>query len=165
MDDFRADHGERRTDAAAVTRRYIEAANLTGRLHRQFLDLIKAELDRAGIGTINNVQAMILFSIGHDEMAVGDLTARGHYLGTNVSYNVSRMVQSGHLLQTRSKHDRRSLLLKLTDKGHEVRALLVSLFERHAAAIEASTDLSDLVQFSQVGAKLDRFWLLQLGQR
>ncbi len=72
---------------------YYDAIQLIERLHRHFLDVLKVELDRKGIQDINNVQSMILYNIGHDELTVGELTIRGYYLGSNVSYNVKKMVE------------------------------------------------------------------------
>ena len=77
---------------------YLEAIKLIERLHRQFLEVVKTELDRNGIEDINNVQALILFNIGSDELTVGELTNRGYYLGSNVSYNVRKMVENGYLI-------------------------------------------------------------------
>ena len=74
---------------------YFEAITLVERLHRQFLDVLKIELERAGIQDINNVQSLILYNIGEDELTVGELTARGYYLGSNVSYNLKKMVENG----------------------------------------------------------------------
>ena len=81
---------------------YFEAIQLIERLHRYFLDVVKVELDRKGIQDINNVQAMILYNIGHDEMTVGELTLRGYYLGSNVSYNVKKMgdIKEGQQVRT-----------------------------------------------------------------
>ncbi len=96
---------------------YYESIVLIERLHRQFLDVIKVELERAGILDINNVQSMILHNIGDDDLTVGELTVRGYYLGSNVSYNVKKMVENGYLVQERSIHDKRSVRVKLSDKG------------------------------------------------
>ena len=71
---------------------YYEAIQLIERLHRHFLDVLKVELDKKGIQDINNVQSMILYNIGDDEMTVGELTILGYYLGSNVSNNVKKMV-------------------------------------------------------------------------
>src|SRR6201981_3031905 len=100
---------------------YFKVISLVERLHRQFLELVKLELEGFGIHDINNVQGMMLFSIGDAEMTVGELTLRGCYLGSNVSYNVKKMVENGYLVQERSLHDRRSIALKLTDKGGGLR--------------------------------------------
>jgi hypothetical protein len=64
---------------------YIEAIALVERLHRQFLELVKLELDGLGIYDINNVQALLLFNIGDAQMTVSELSLRGCYLGSNVS--------------------------------------------------------------------------------
>src|SRR5215475_14390399 len=96
---------------------YLDVISLIGRIHRQFLEVVKLELDGMGIYDINNVQAMMLFNIGDAEMTVGELTLRGCYLGSNVSYNVKTMVEQGYLAYQRSLHDRRSVHVSLTDKG------------------------------------------------
>src|SRR6266436_5196627 len=80
---------------------YFHVISLIERLHRQFLELVKLELEGLGIHDINNVQGMMLFSIGDSEMTVGELTLRGCYLGSNVSYNVKKMVENGYLAQQR----------------------------------------------------------------
>src|SRR3954447_302103 len=100
-----------------MNNQYLEVIFLVERLHRQFLDVVKLELDGIGIHDINNVQAMMLFNIGDAEMTVGELTLRGCYLGSNVSYNLKKLVEKGYLDQERSIHDRRSVHVKLTDKG------------------------------------------------
>src|SRR5215211_7236316 len=102
---------------------YLEVISLVERLHRHFLEVVKLELDGLGIHDINNVQGMMLFNTGDAEMTVGELTLRGCYLGSNVSYNVKKMVENGYLVQERSVHDRRSIHVKLTDKGRALRDL------------------------------------------
>src|SRR3546814_8885894 len=84
---------------------------------------------------LNNVQSLILYNIGTDELTVGELTARGYYLGSNVSYNVKKMVENGYLVQERSLHDRRSVRVRLSDKGLELREKLGSIVERHNDAL------------------------------
>src|SRR5271169_2732892 len=105
---------------------YLDVIALIERLHRQFLEVVKLELDTQGVHDINNVQAMILFNIGDLEMTVGELTLRGCYLGSNVSYNVKKMVESDYLLQERSPHDRRSVRVRLTPKGQELRKKIIT---------------------------------------
>src|SRR6478735_4567586 len=100
---------------------YLEVISLVERLHRQFLEVVKLELEGFGIRDIYNVQAMMLFNIGDSEMTVGELTLRGCYLGSNVSYNVKKMVGNGYLTQQRSLHDRRSTHVRLTPKGRALR--------------------------------------------
>src|SRR5437660_1504978 len=99
---------------------YLEVVSLVERLHRHFLEVVKIELDSLGIHDINNAQSMMLFNIGDAEMTVGELTSRGCYLGSNVSYNVKKMVENGYLVQEPSVHDRRSSFVRLTNKGRDL---------------------------------------------
>ena len=104
---------------------YLEVIALVERLHRHFLEVVKLELEGLGIHDINNIQGMMLFNIGDAEMTVGELTLRGCYLGSNVSYNVKKMVENGYLAQQRSLHDRRSIHVRLTEKGARLRDRLI----------------------------------------
>jgi len=142
---------------------YYEAIQLIERLHRYFLDVVKVELDKQNIQDINNVQTMILHSIGYDELTVGELTLRGYYLGSNVSYNVKKMVENGYLDQARSVHDKRSVRVKLTDKGQALHKSINDMFQRHEDNL-ASTPLSDerLGDVSETLKMLERFWNSQV---
>src|SRR3989440_316484 len=99
---------------------YLEALTLIERLHRRLLDVIKDEFDRRGRADINAVQALLLFNIGDKELTAGELRTRGYYLGSNVSYNLKKLVEMGFLDHQRSRVDRRSVRIKLTEKGREV---------------------------------------------
>ena len=105
---------------ATVKQSYLETIRLIERLHRRFLDVIKTELDRLGIEDINNVQTLILSNISNEQLTVGELTARGYYLGSNVSYNVKKLVENGYLNQERSPHDRRMTRVRVSEKGLEL---------------------------------------------
>ncbi len=120
-----------------MTQEYLDAIKLIERLHRQFLEVVKVELDRLGIADINNVQSLILWNIGDEELTVGDLTYRGYYLGSNVSYNVKKMVENGYLTQERSAHDRRSVRLRVSEKGMALCRQIAEMFERHEALLSA----------------------------
>src|SRR3984893_8500866 len=139
---------------------YLEAISLIERLHRQFLEVVKLELDALGIHDINNVQGMMLFNIGDAEMMVGELTLRGCYLGSNVSYNVRKMVENDYLVQERSVHDRRSTHVRLTDKGRTLRDRLSDMHRRHTEMLGETritdTDLQGVVATLH---RLERFWL------
>jgi len=141
---------------------YYEAIQLIERLHRHFLDVLKVELDKAGIQDINNVQSMILYNIGNDELTVGELTIRGYYLGSNVSYNVKKMVENGYLDQERSIHDKRSIRVKLSDKGIKLRDMVSAMFKAHEEAIQNS-DLPDhaLKDMNGTLKRIERFWAAQ----
>ena len=141
---------------------YYDAIQLIERLHRHFLDVLKIELDRKGIQDINNVQSMILFNIGNDEMTVGELTIRGYYLGSNVSYNVKKMVENGYLIQERSVHDKRSIRVRLSDKGKTLCDLITAMFKRHEDQIK-ETDITDarLIELNNSLKMIERFWAAQ----
>src|SRR4030088_1737399 len=106
---------------------YLATISLVERLHRHFLEVVKLEIDGLGTHDINSGQAMMLFNIGDAEMTVGELTLRGCYLGANVSYNVKKMVEAGHLGQKRSVLDRRSIHVRLTEKGRALRDRLIDM--------------------------------------
>ncbi len=106
---------------------YLEALTLVERLHRRLLDVIKDEFDRRGRSDINSVQALLLYNIGDKELTAGELRTRGYYLGSNVSYNLKKLVEMGFLDHQRSRIDRRSVRIKLTDKGRDVRDIVEAL--------------------------------------
>jgi DNA-binding MarR family transcriptional regulator len=138
---------------------YLNMIALVERLHRQFLELVRTELDSLGIQDINNVQALILFNIGQAELTVGELTLRGCYLGSNVSYNVKKMVENGYLVQERSAHDRRSIRVRLSPKGLDLCASLDAMHDRHIgnlAATQVNMDVLD--EASGTLRRMDRFW-------
>jgi DNA-binding MarR family transcriptional regulator len=142
-----------------VKEHYVQTTRLIERLHRRFLDVIKAELDRLGIEDINNVQTLILFNINVDQLTVGELTARGYYLGSNVSYNVKKLVENGYLLQERSAHDRRMTRVRLSQKGLELTAKIDELYARNAAQIEGKIATEEeLKQLNKTLQSLERYW-------
>jgi DNA-binding MarR family transcriptional regulator len=138
---------------------YYEAIQLIERLHRHFLDVLKVELDKKGIQDINNVQSMILYNIGDDEMTVGELTIRGYYLGSNVSYNVKKMFENGYLEQERSVHDKRSIRVRLSAKGIELKKIISDMFARHEGQIKGTDVTNDrLKNLNDTLKMLERFW-------
>lgn len=138
---------------------YLEAVSLTERLHRQFLDVLKSELEARQIRDINNVQALILFNIGGDEVTVGELTLRGYYLGSNVSYNLKKMVESGYLAHSRSPHDKRTVRIALSPKGRALWVELDALLDQHARALDAGNEAPDLAAANATLRGLERFWI------
>jgi len=143
---------------------YFKVISLVERLHRQFLELVKLELEGLRIHDINNVQGMMLFSIGDAEMTVGELTLRGCYLGSNVSYNVKKMVENGYLVQERSRHDRRSIHVHLTEKGCELRDSLTAMHQRHLEMLsQAELTADDLRAVGVALHRLEQFWIRVAG--
>lgn len=147
-----------------MTMHYYDSINLIERLHRQFMDVLKVELERANILDINNVQALILHNIGTDELTVGELTVRGYYLGSNVSYNVKKMVENGYLVQERSIHDKRSVRVKLSDKGRKLNEAISKLYKKHEDKLAgAGLTSARLESMNQVLRDLEIFWGEQMG--
>ncbi len=138
---------------------YLDSLQLIERLHRRFLDVVKVELDRLRIHDINNIQSLILYNVGRDEMTVGELTSRGYYLGSNVSYNVKKMVENGYLEQERSPHDRRSIRLRLSPKGLELYEKINALYETHVVTLaRGPLGAPTLGAMNETLQALERFW-------
>lgn len=138
---------------------YLETILLIERLHRRFLDVVKSELDRLKIDDINNVQTLILYNIGQEELTVGELTNRGYYLGSNVSYNVKKMVENGYLVQERSPHDKRSVRVKVSPKGLEVCKRMDELYMRHVDTLRRKDpQLEELARINGELLRMERFW-------
>lgn len=150
-------------DLAERRATYYGVIRLVERLHRQFLELIDAELDRLRIIDINNVQSMILFNIGKDEATIGELITRGYYLGSNVSYNVRKLVEAEYLVQERSVHDRRSSRVRLSQKGLDLYTHFEEMFDRHIGSYAEIATAEDLRQAATVFRKLGEFWGAQTG--
>ena len=140
---------------------YLETILLIERLHRRFLDVIKTELDKLRISDVNNVQTLILYNISSEELTVGELTNRGYYLGSNVSYNVKKLVENGYLVQERSPHDKRSTRVKLSQKGLDLCEKIDALYQRHLDAMQkgdAEPSLDELNNMNRTLHSLERFW-------
>ena len=139
---------------------YLDTISLVERLHRQFLEVVKLELEGLRIHDINNVQGLMLFNIGDTEMTVGELTTRGCYLGSNVSYNVKKMVENGYIVQERSVHDRRSIHVQLTKKGRSLRDRLSAMHKRHVEML-SQTQITDADRqcVAVTLRRLERFWM------
>lgn len=154
-------------EAASAKGSYLEALHLVERLHRRLLDVIKDEFDRRGREDVNSVQALLLYNIGDKELTASELRTRGYYLGSNVSYNVKKLVEAGYLHHARSKTDRRSVRISLTDKGHEVHEIVRGLYEKHSKTIQPIGGISedDFGRLNTALARLERFWTDQIRYR
>lgn len=139
---------------------YLESVHLVERLHRRLLDVIKDEFDRSGRDDINSVQALLLFNIGNSELTAGELRSRGYYMGSNVSYNVKKLVDMGFINHSRSRIDRRSVRISLTDKGQDVAETVAKLYQRHVGSIHkvGGIGTDEFGQMNKLLQRLDRFW-------
>ncbi|MEN3364878.1 MAG: hypothetical protein V7606_2152 [Burkholderiales bacterium] len=143
---------------------YLEALTLIERLHRRLLDVIKDEFDRKGRSDINAVQALLLFNIGDKELTAGELRTRGYYLGSNVSYNLKKLVEMGFLDHQRSRVDRRSVRIKLTEKGSDVCETVRALYEKHVRTVEQVGGIAadEFAVLNKALHRLERFWTDQI---
>ena len=144
-----------------MTNGYLELISRIELLHRQLLELVKIELENLRAHDINNVQALMLFNVNDAEMTIGELTLRGCYLGSNVSYNVKKMIENGYLDAERSVHDLRSIRVKLTGKGHLLRDRVVNMYRRHTEMLhQAGITESDLQGALAALERLSRLWTM-----
>jgi len=138
---------------------YRDVVALVEHVHRQFLDVVKLELEAHGLHDINNVQALMLFDIGDSEMTMGEVSLRGGHIASHATYNVKKMVDVGYLQQMRSPYDRRSVRVRLTDKGEALRDKIACMHETHLATLQArSVRPEDLAVARRILRRLDRFW-------
>jgi len=137
---------------------YTESILLIERLHRRFLDVVKTELDRLKIDDINNIQTLILYNIGDEQLTIGELTNRGYYLGSNVSYNVKNLVESGYLVQEPAPHDKRSTRIRLSEKGLQLCKHIDALYQRNVDMVSKEMDVSVLTTLNKTLTQLERFW-------
>lgn len=143
---------------------YLEALSLVERLHRLLLDVIKDEFERVGVLEINAVQALLLFNIGDNEVTAGELKSRGYYQGSNVSYNLKKLVEMGYMHHQRCEIDRRSVRVRLTEQGREIRDLVSGLFERHADGMmdKGIIDADGIDTISNSLRRVERYWTDQI---
>lgn len=143
---------------------YLDNLALVERLHRLLLDVIKDEFERLAILEINSVQALLLFNIGENEVTAGELKSRGYYQGSNVSYNLKKLVELGYMHHQRSEIDRRSVRVRLTEKGRHVRGLLNDLFSRQAEVMEKRglINTSGMDEINTSLRRMERFWTEQI---
>jgi len=147
-----------------IKHRYLEAVRLIERLHRRLLEVIKAEFERHGRNELNPVQALLIYNIGDDELSAGELKARGYYQGSNVSYNLKKLVEAGYVSHQRASNDRRAVRVKLTEKGQEVRHMVDALYNRQLATIREvmGMDEEEFERLNKALARLERFWTDQV---
>ena len=151
----------------AVRPLYLESLMLIERLHRRLLDVIKDEFDRRGRTDINSVQALLLYNIGDSELTAGELRTRGYYLGSNVSYNLKKLVEMGFLHHQRSRMDRRSVRISLTERGRDVHQIVDQLYAKHVRSIEHVGGIGgdDFKTLNTALVRLERFWTDQIRYR
>lgn len=150
--------------SAAFMDSYLDALNLVERLHRLLLDVIKDEFERVGLLEINPVQALLLFNVGDNEVTAGELKSRGYYQGSNVSYNLKKLVEAGYMHHQRSEIDRRSVRVRLTEKGRGVHVLVSRLFRTHSEGLmgRGVLDHDGVEDITSALRRVERYWTEQI---
>lgn len=143
---------------------YLDTLAMVERLHRLLLDVIKDEFERVGVLEINAVQALLLFNIGDNEVTAGELKSRGYYQGSNVSYNLKKLVEMEFMHHQRCEIDRRSVRVRLTEKGRNIRDVVAELFARHAVGLEAKGVLGHdgIDEINSSLRRMERYWTDQI---
>ncbi len=143
---------------------YLESLALVERLHRLLLDVIKDEFERVGVLEINAVQALLLFNIGDNEVTAGELKTRGYYQGSNVSYNLKKLVEMGYMHHQRCEIDRRSVRVRLTESGREIHKVVSALFSRHADGLVSKKVITNegLEDITSALKRVERYWADQI---
>ncbi|MGE3067431.1 MAG: MarR family winged helix-turn-helix transcriptional regulator [Hyphomicrobiaceae bacterium] len=146
---------------------YLQSLHLIERLHRLLLDVIKDEFDRLGGSELNSVQALLLYNIGDSELTAGELKTRGYYLGSNVSYNLKKLVDMGYILYKRSETDRRSVRVSLSPKGLEASEVVQKLYQRQLGSVDAVAQITgeDFKHLNKSLMRLERYWTDQIRYR
>lgn len=154
--------GSARSTAFMVS--YLDTLTLVERLHRLLLDVIKDEFERVGVLEINAVQALLLFNIGENEVTAGELKSRGYYQGSNVSYNLKKLVDMGYMHHQRSEIDRRSVRVRLTEKGRQIRMTVARLFSGHADGMldRGVLDQAGMDEITAILRRMERYWTEQI---
>lgn len=114
---------------------YINSVLLLDKLYKVFLNVVKKELTNLNVNDINNIQSLILYNLGRDQIYITELISRGYYIGSNVSYNLKKLVHAGYIEQTQSTRDKRSSLIKLSKKGLDLLSKIESIFDKQIKTI------------------------------
>ncbi|QJE72399.1 winged helix DNA-binding protein [Aerophototrophica crusticola] len=146
-------------ERVSAGRAYQDLARVIERLHRRFLDVIRIELARLRLDDISPVQALMVMTIGGEELSVRDLIERGYYLGSNASYNLKYLVEAGYVDRTQSQRDRRSARLKLAPKGLELWGELRRMETGHIDNLaRTDAEATDVEATYRTLRRLERTW-------
>lgn len=134
------------------------------RLHQKLHDLVGISLEKTPYRGLTPVQALLIYNLGEHEISVGELRSRGFYLGSNVSYNLKKLVNAGYVSQEPSPHDKRSTTVALTNKGNDVRHIIDDLYNEQIQTILETCPLEfpDIRTAVKVLFVWDQFWSQEL---
>lgn len=155
---------EEHSEMAQTKATFLECLRLVERLHRRLLDVLRYRLEEMGRTELNSVQALLIYNVGEQEMTAGELRTRGYYLGSNVSYNLKKLVEMGFISHHKSEHDRRSVRVALTEKGRMISEMIDSLYDEQLEEImgDELLGLEDMRDLRKNLRNLERYWSDQL---
>jgi DNA-binding MarR family transcriptional regulator len=106
---------------------------------------------------LTGVQALMLMRLGDREQRIGDLG--NIYFGTNISYNVKKLVEMKYIVRKGGTIDKRVGLISLTSKGKEIRADLEKRHQMFAKHLDDHklTALANAIQSLRSVLSGDRF--------
>ncbi|ATU90436.1 winged helix DNA-binding protein [Phyllobacterium zundukense] len=110
--------GRTSTHTTVVT--HFELARTLERANRRFASFLQAEMTRRGVQEIGPAHAMLLLTIGNDELSVGQLMDRGPYGGTNLSYYLKQLGECGYIERIPLARDRRTARIRLSEKARQL---------------------------------------------
>ena len=102
--------------------------------------------------------------LSENEVTAGELKSRGYYQGSNVSYNLKKMVEMGYMHHQRSEIDRRSVRVCLTEKGRSIRDIVADLFARNADGLQSKGVLGSegIEDITSSLRRVERYWTDQI---
>lgn len=152
------------SEQAQTKATFLECLRLVERLHRRLLDVLRYRLEEMGRTELNSVQALLIYNVGEQEMTAGELRTRGYYLGSNVSYNLKKLVEMGFISHQKSEHDRRSVRVALTEKGRLICEMIDNLYDEQLQEIMGDDllGLEDMRVLRKNLRNLERYWSDQL---
>lgn len=152
-----ADVGSPSLEPMGIT--HIEIVRVIERLHRRSLDLIRADLIRAGIDDLSPSQVMMLLTIGQSELSVRDLIERGYYLGSNASYSLKRLVEAEYVVRAASERDRRSARIRLSGKGQKLCNMIKTIDRTyHRLVTRNEEEIRELESTFRTLKRLEEAW-------
>jgi DNA-binding MarR family transcriptional regulator len=142
----------------------VELLRVLERAHRQMMETVSAELERADVMDVNAVQALLLYHMGDAPLTAAEIKTSGRYLGSNVTYNLRKLIEAGRLSETRGPGGKGAPRFAPTASGAQVREIVGGLFERQASSLKplCSMDDGDVRQATAALSKLERYWTDQV---
>ncbi len=144
----------------------IKANDVFSRISSVFMEIIRLEIERIGVYNLTAAQYIILQHLGNDRIPVGDLSLRSSYFGTNISYNVRKMVENEYIIQEKSQHDQRTHYVSISPKSKELIAKIDQALDEHGDLLHKyGIDRKYFEEILSSIGKVDDFWTYTLSSR